>query len=489
MANLKSLVKDTAIYGMSSIVGRFLNYLLVPLYTNVISAESGGYGVVTNLYSYVALIMAFLTFGMETTFFRYANDEKENPDTVFSTTMAMVSSLALTFLAIVFIFVNPLCDAIGYANHHDYVLMMASVVTLDAIQSIPFCYLRFKKRPIKFAFIKLLFIAMNISLNLIYFISLKKTDVFYVFSLNLACTALMSVFFIPEIISVKWKVDFSLLFRMFHYSWPILVLSVTAVLNQAFDKIIFPWAYTRTGEYTIDEANTQLGIYGACVKVALIMAMITQAFRYAYEPIVFAKSKDGDSKEYYAVAMKYFVIFTLFAFLCVVGYLDILKYVIAKDYHDGLNTVPIVMAAEIMMGIYFNLSFWYKLIDKTFWGTVFSLTGCLVLVAVNIVFVPKYGYMACAWGGFSAYATAMTLCYIVGRFKNPIDYDLKCIGTYILITTVFFAIMHVLPDYVASVPLRLAINTVIILLFVAHIIYHDLPLASLPVIGKYFRKK
>ena len=488
MANLKSLVKDTAIYGMSSIVGRFLNYLLVPLYTNVISAESGGYGVVTNLYSYVALIMAFLTFGMETTFFRYANDEKENPDTVFSTTMAMVSSLALTFLAIVFIFVNPLCDAIGYANHHDYVLMMASVVTLDAIQSIPFCYLRFKKRPIKFAFIKLLFIAMNISLNLIYFISLKKTDVFYVFSLNLACTALMSVFFIPEIISVKWKVDFRLLFRMFHYSWPILVLSVTAVLNQAFDKIIFPWAYTRTGEYTIDEANTQLGIYGACVKVALIMAMITQAFRYAYEPIVFAKSKDGDSKEYYAQAMKYFVIFTLFAFLCVIGYLDILKYVIAKDYHDGLNTVPIVMAAEIMMGIYFNLSFWYKLIDKTFWGTVFSLTGCLVLVAVNIVFVPKYGYMACAWGGFSAYATAMTLCYIVGRFKNPIEYDLKSIGTYVLITTLFFVAMQLSAYYVVSVPLRLVINTVLILLFVAHVIYHDLPLASLPVIGKYFRK-
>ncbi len=489
MANLKSLVKDTAIYGMSSIVGRFLNYLLVPLYTNVISAESGGYGVVTNLYSYVALIMAFLTFGMETTFFRYANDEKENPDTVFSTTMAMVSSLALTFLAIVFIFVNPLCDAIGYANHHDYVLMMASVVTLDAIQSIPFCYLRFKKRPIKFAFIKLLFIAMNISLNLIYFISLKKTDVFYVFSLNLACTAFMSVFFIPEVISVKWKVDFSLLFRMFHYSWPILVLSVTAVLNQAFDKIIFPWAYTRTGEYTIDEANTQLGIYGACVKVALIMAMITQAFRYAYEPIVFAKSKDGDSKEYYAVAMKYFVIFTLFAFLCVVGYLDILKYVIANDYHDGLNTVPIVMAAEIMMGIYFNLSFWYKLIDKTFWGTIFSLTGCLVLVAVNIIFIPKYGYMACAWGGFSAYATAMTLCYIVGRFKNPIEYDLKSIGTYVLITALFFVAMQLSAYYVVSVPLRLVINTVLILLFVAHVIYHDLPLASLPVVGKYFRKK
>ena len=489
MANLKSLVKDTAIYGMSSIVGRFLNYLLVPLYTNVISAESGGYGVVTNLYSYVALIMAILTFGMETTFFRFANDDKETPDTVFSTTMAMVSSLSIAFLAFVFIFINPIGEFTNYPDHHNYILMMATVVTLDAIQSIPFCYLRYKKRPIKFAFLKLLFIFINISLNLFYFLWLEKTDVFYVFSINLACTSVITFFFVPEIMSVKWKVDFKLLMRMFHYSWPILVLSITAVLNQAFDKIIFPWAYTRTGEYTIDEANTQLGIYGACVKVALIMAMITQAFRYAYEPIVFAKSKDGDSKEYYAQAMKYFVIFTLFAFLCVIGYLDVLKYVIGKDYHDGLNTVPIVMVAEIMMGIYFNLSFWYKLIDKTYWGSIFSLTGCLVLVGVNVLFIPKYGYMACAWGGFAAYATAMTLCYIVGRFKNPIEYDLKSIGSYVLITAVFFAIMHVLPDYVASVPLRLAINTVIILLFVAHVIYHDLPLASLPVIGKYFRKK
>ncbi len=489
MASLKALVKDTAIYGMSSIVGRFLNYLLVPLYTNVISAESGGYGVVTNLYSYVALIMAFLTFGMETTFFRFANDEKEDSQSVFSTAMATVSSLALVFLACIFIFIEPIGEYTGYSDHHNFIYMMASVVTLDAIQSIPFCYLRFKKRPIKFAFVKLFFIFMNIGLNLFYFLWLEKTDVFYVFSINLACTAILSFFFIPELVSIKWNVDLTLLRRMLKYSWPILILSVTAVLNQALDKIIFPWAYTRGGDFTVHEAEVQLGIYGACVKVAMIMAMITQAFRYAYEPIVFAKSKEGDSKEYYGLAMKYFVIFTLFAFLCVVGYMDILKHIIGAEYREGLATVPIVMAAEIMMGIYFNLSFWYKLIDETLWGALFSVVGCCVLVAVNIIFVPKYGYMACAWGGFSAYATAMSLCYIVGRFRNPIKYDIKSIGMYVLITALFFVIMTNLPDFVESFILRIIINTVLIILFVAHIIYHDLPLASIPVIGKKFRNK
>ena len=489
MANLKSLVKDTAIYGMSSIVGRFLNYLLVPLYTNVFPAENGGYGVITNIYSYTALILPLLTFGMETTFFRYANDDKEKPDTVFSTTLAMVSTLSILFLALVFIFIDPIGFYTNYPNHHEYLLIMGTCVAIDSIQAIPFCYLRFRKRPIKFALIKLLFIAMNVSLNVIYYIVLKKTEVYYVFAINLACTSLLTFFFIPELFSIKWKVDLRLLFRMFSYSWPIFILSVTAVLNQALDKIIFPWAYTLNGENDIESANSQLGIYGACVKIAMIMAMITQAFRFAYEPIVFAKSRDADSKEYYGVAMKYFIIFTLFAFLCVIGYLDILKFVIGEDYHEGLKVVPIVMAAEIMMGIYFNLSFWYKLIDKTYWGTIFSLMGCLVLAAVNIIFIPKYGYMACAWGGFSAYATAMTLCYIVGRFKNPIEYDLKSIGTYVLITALFFVAMQLSAYYVVSVPLRLVINTVLILLFVAHVIYHDLPLASLPVIGKYFRKK
>ena len=488
MASLKKLLSDSVIYGLSSIVGRFLNYLLVPLYTHVISAASGGYGVVTNIYAYTALILVLLTFGMETTFFRFANKEEENPDTVFSTTMGMVCTLSVLFLAAVFLFIDPIAEAMGYADHHSYIQMMAICVTLDAIQAIPFSLLRYRKRPIKFAALKLFFIIVNIGLNLLYFVVLGKTDVFYVFSLNLACTALITFFFIPELLSVRWTFDRNLLRRMFKYSWPILVLGIAGVLNQTLDKMLFPWAYTHTGLHTVAEAKVQLGIYGACVKVAMIMAMITQAFRYAYEPIVFSKAKDKDSKEYYAVAMKFFIIFTLFAFLCVMGYIDILKHIIRDDYYGGLDTIPIVMAAEIMMGIYFNLSFWYKLVDKTIWGAWFSFAGCAVLVAVNILFVPQYGYMACAWGGFAGYATAMVLSYIVGQRLNPIQYDLRGIFRYTFLTLILFLVMQYLPQS-WPVWLRLILNTILIFLFLLEVVHRDLPLHSLPVIGKKFKKK
>ncbi|MBO4431828.1 MAG: lipopolysaccharide biosynthesis protein, partial [Bacteroidaceae bacterium] len=434
-----------------------------------------------NIYAYTALALAILTFGMETTLFRFANKEGEKPDTVFSTAITVVSVLSVLFLGSVFGFITPISESLGYAEHPEYLLMMATVVVLDSIQAMPFSYLRFQKRPIKFASLKMLFILLNIGLNVLYFVVLGKTEVFYVFCINLWCTGLISFFFIPDFFKVKWQFDFALLKRMLSYSWPILVLAIAGVLNQTVDKIIFPLVCSEA------DAKAQLGVYGACVKVAMIMAMITQAFRYAYEPIVFSKAKDKDSKEYYAVAMKYFIIFTLFAFLCVMGYMDILKHIIGEEYREGLVTVPIVMAAEIMMGIYFNLSFWYKLIDKTIWGAWFSLTGCAVLVTINVVFIPKYGYMACAWGGFAGYATAMTLSYFVGQRLNPIQYDLKGIFTYILLAAALFVAMIFLPD-TWPVWLRLLINSILIVLFLLEIIHKDLPLHSLPVIGKKFKK-
>jgi O-antigen/teichoic acid export membrane protein len=268
---------------------------------------------------------------------------------------------------------------------------------------------------------------------------------------------------------------------MLSYSWPILVLGVAGILNQTADKIIFPLVYNEA------DGTAQLGVYGACVKVAMIMAMITQAFRYAYEPIVFSKAKEKDSKDYYAHAMKYFVIFTLLAFLCVVGYMDILKYIIGADYREGLVVVPIVMAAEIMMGIYFNLSFWYKLIDKTVWGAFFSFAGCVVLVAVNVFFIPQYGYMACAWGGFAGYATAMLLSYIVGQRINPIQYDLKSILSYVLLAAVLYVAMCCQPE-TWSCWVRLILNTGLIAIFMIEVVRKDLPLHSLPFIGKKFQK-
>ena len=479
MANLKSLAKDTAIYGLSSIVGRFLNYLLVPLYTYYMPHETGDYGVSTNIYAYTALILVLLTFGMETTLFRFANDERYQPDTVFSTAMATVGSLTAVFLLLIFGFIGSISSALGYAEHPDYLLMMAVVVALDALQAIPFSYLRFQKRAIRFASLKMLFILLNIAMNVIYFVVLGKTSVFYVFFINLLCTGLITFFFLPDLFRIHWKFDGQLLKTMFSYSWPILILGIAGILNQVADKIIFPLVYPDQSQ-----ANVLLGDYGSCVKIAMIMAMITQAFRYAYEPIVFAKSKDADKTEYYASAMKYFLIFTLLAFLCVMGWMPVLQYIIGARYREGLGVVPIVMAAEIMMGVYFNLSFWYKLIDKTIYGAWFSLAGCIVLFAVNILFIPEYGYWACAWGGVAGYGTAMVLSYIIGQQKNPIPYPMKDLAIYVLATAVLFAVMQLLPDSWSDL-LKLAVNTLLIALFAALIVKRDFPLSRIPIIGKY----
>ena len=488
MANMKSLAKDTAIYGLSSIVGRFLNYLLVPLYTAKLSAASGGYGVITNMYAYTALILVLLTFGMETTFFRFSNKEGEEPQKVYSTILTAVGFTAVVFVALVFTFISPLADVMGYAEHPSYIWVMAMTVAIDAFQCIPFAYLRHKKKAIKFAALKMLFIVMNILLNIVFFVALPALytsypdeigkiydptiGAGYAFYINLACTASITFCFYKELTGFRYVFDRELMKRMFSYSWPILILGIAGILNQTADKILFPYIYK--GE----NAHEQLGIYGAASKIAMIMAMITQAFRYAYEPFVFGKSKDKDNRETYAKAMKFFIIFTLLAFLTVVGYLDILKHIIGQDYWSGLKVVPIVMAAEIMMGIYFNLSFWYKLIDKTIWGAWFSGIGCAVLIIVNVVFVPQYGYMACAWAGFAGYATAMTLSYFVGQKYYLIKYDLAGIGKYVVLALICFALMKLGRDYISGLWVVVP-NTLLILLFLAYIVKKDFPLTPI----------
>lgn len=487
MASLKSLAKDTAIYGLSSIIGRFLNYLLVPLYTASISAASGGYGVITNMYAYTALILVILTYGMETTFFRFVNKEGEDAHKVYTTVLSMVGCTSLLFVALVFIFLHPLSSAMGYADHPAYVWTMFVTVAIDAFQCIPFAYLRYQKRPLKFAALKMLFIIGNMAMNIAYFGFMGGSDVEYAFYINIICTSTMTIFFYKELKEgfsgpyASWAETKVLIKKMLGYSWPILVLGIAGILNQTADKILFPYIYEK------GDAHTQLGIYGAASKIAMIMAMITQAFRYAYEPFVFGKAKDKDNRQTYASAMKYFVIFTLLAFLVVVGYLDVLRHIIGRDYWDGLKVVPIVMAAEIMMGVYFNLSFWYKLIDKTIWGAYFSGIGCAVLIAINIIFVPIYGYIACAWAGFAGYGTAMILSYFVGQKKYPINYPVKEIMIYVVLSLILFAGMTEANRYF-STAIACLINTVLILIFAAYLVKKDFPLKSLPVIGKYFRK-
>ena len=482
MGKLTTIFKDTAIYGLSSIIGRFLNYLLVPLYTAQLSAASGGYGIITNIYAYVALVLVLLTFGMETTYFRFTNKTHTDSEVVYGTTLISVGTVSLLFAVVVLLLLGPISHFMGYGDHPEYVGVMAVTVAIDSFLCIPFAHLRQQKKAMKFAALKLLNIVVSILLNLIYFAWMDGKDVGYVFYINLVCTAMLAVCLITEYTGFRWRLDTTLLRTMLGYSWPILILGVAGILNQTADKMLFPYIYEGS------DGLKQLGIYGACSKIAMIMAMITQAFRFAYEPIVFAGVKDKDQHEMYAKAMKYFIIFTLLAFLIVVGYMDILKILIIRntDYWVGVKVVPIVMAAEIMMGIYFNLSFWYKITDKTIWGAIFSGIGCAVLLVVNIIFVPRYGYMACAWGGFAGYGVAMLVSYFVGQKYYPLDYPLKEILLYVLLAGAFFALMQATAEW--PMLYSLALNTLLILVFVAYIVKRDLPLSSLPVIGKKFKK-
>lgn len=481
---LKTLVKDTAIYGISSIVGRFLNYLLVPLHTTKIIAESGGYGVVSNVYAYTALLMAILTFGMETTFFRFSNKEGEDSHKVYGTTLWLVGGTSALFCILCLLFNAPISALMGYSDHPEYIACMTTIVSLDALQSILFARLRGQHRPVKFMALKMSFILLSVLLNLFIFLGAPaiytahpeciswwynpEYSVGYIFFINLICTIIVTFGFIPELRGFTYGFDHKLAIRMLKYALPILVLSIAGILNQVADKITYRFIVPGA------EGDIQLGIYGACTKIAMIMALLTQAFRYAYEPFVFGKSRDKDNREMYATTMKYFIIFTLLAFLAVVFYMDILKYLIGSTYWEGLRVVPIVMMAEIFMGIYFNLSFWYKLRDKTYWGAIMSVIACAVLLGINFIFVPRYGYVACAWGGLAGYGTAMLLSYFIGQHYYPIRYDIKGISVYFALALVMFAISQILP--INNAWARMSINTLMLVLFIAYIIKHDLPL-------------
>ncbi len=481
MAELKSLVKDTAIYGVSSIVGRFLNYLLVPIYTLSLPATSGGYGVITNLYSITALLLVLLTCGMETGFFRFANKQEEDPKRVYATTLLTVSGISLSFLTICLIFLHPIAGVMGYGANPWYLGMMLIIIAMDAIQSIPFAYLRYQKKAIRFASLKMLFIIVSIVLNIVYFVVLKGQNVGAAFFINLICTSVVTLCLIPQFRGFTYVWDKALAHRMLRYSAPIIVLGVAGIINQVGDKIIFPFVYPDKAE-----ADVQLGIYGATSKIAMIMAMFTQAFRFAYEPFVFGKSQEKDNRQMYAQAMKFFIIFALLAFLAVMYYLDFLKFLIGSGYWAGLKVVPIVMVAEIFMGIYFNLSFWYKLTDDTRWGAYFSLTACTIVILMNIFLIPIYGYMACAWAGFTGYAIAMLLSYFVGQKKYPIKYDMTSIGKYTALTITLFLVGYVI-DY-GNLWLTMLIRTLLLLFFVGYIIKHDLPLKQIPIVNRFIKK-
>ena len=478
---MKSLAKDTAIYGISSIVGKFLNYLLVPLYTYVLT-QTADYGIVTNLYAWTALLLVILTYGMETGFFRFANREGYDSASVYKTTLLTLLTTSTLFAVVCVLLRQPIANLMGYEAHASFIAMMAVTVALDAFSCIPFAYLRYQKRAILFAGLKLLFVILNIAFNLLFLIVLGKHDVTYVFVSNILATAIQTAILVPFTLPKGGRYSLSLLGELLHYSLPLLILGIAGIMNQTLDRILFPYLYV--GE----DAQAQLGIYGACFKVAMVMMMFTQAFRYAYEPFVFSKHKDRQSVGAYADAMKYYIIFSFLILLMVTCWLDIFCYIIGPAYWEGLKIVPIVLWTYVFQGVYFNLSFWYKLKDETRWGAYFSLIGLAITLLIQILGVPQWGYMASCGSSLVCYLVIMLISYWIGQKKMPIPYDIKQIGKYFLLTLVLLVSYRMNADYIDATWEHLLWGTVVVAIYVWYMVRNDFPLSALPVVGKYFKK-
>jgi len=445
----KKLAGDTAIYGVSSIVGRFLNWWLVPYYSFLFLPQQ--YAVVTNLYAYVAFFLVLLTYGMETSFFRYAS-KSEDPEKIYSTSLISMFFTTVIFVLLAASFKEKIASLIQYPDHPEYILWFAIILGIDAFTSIPFARLRLNNRPIKFAFIRLVFIAFNIGFNL-FFLSLcpklmehnpgsivkyiysPEIGVGYVFISNLLASSITFILLLPEILRISFQFDKRLLKQMLSYAFPILIVGLSGVVNQNIDKILLPFLIPEH-----KDPMFQLGVYGANFKLAVLMNMFIQAFRYAFEPFFFSHSGAKNDQQVYATIMKYFVIFGLLIFLGMVLYIDIIKVIIDKEYHVGLKVVPLVLMANLFFGIYFALSLWYKLKDMTRYGAYIALTGAGITLGLNILLIPVMGYMGSAIAIFVCFLVMMIISYFYGQKYYPVPYNLKRIGLYFFLAAIIYFI-------------------------------------------------
>lgn len=475
MNPLKRLAGQTAVYGLSSILGRFLGYLLVPLYTRVFQQYE--YGTVIELYSYVAVFLVILTYGMETAFFRFS--EKYERKKVFGTALNSILSSSSLFLILIVIFNSEVANLIKYPENGIYIIYVALVLFFDSINTIPFAKLRADNKAGKFVTIKLLGIFSNIALNLILLLLipflLKTFDsqfihkafsfwneadrIDYILFSNVFSSALQTILFLPVLLKTKLSFELFLLKKMLFYAFPLLIFGLAGVLNEMLDRILL--------KYLLPEniAMSQVGIYGAVYKVAMLMTIFTQAFRYAAEPFFFQYEKEKDSKEIYARLLNYFVIISGLIFLGAMLYIDIVILFIGEEFRVGKHVIPILLFANIFLGIYYNLSIWYKLTNKTKYGAILSFIGLSITVALNIYWIPKIGYLGSAWATFVCYASMMLLSFIFGRKFYPVKYNYPKIIFYLL--TAYLIYLLTLQFDFEAIYLKYIVNTFLILFYLA----------------------
>lgn len=454
---IKKLAGETAVYGLGTMVPRFLNYLLVPLYTIYVFTKAE-YGQVTLLYSYVAILLVLLTCGMETAFFRYANKSRD-AKSVFNTATSSVLITSGFFLLIIFVFSADISRLIQYPSNNEYVLIISLIIAIDAITALPFAYLRYKNKAVKFSSIRIISVVITISLNLVFLVVIpnyygenfralpiyRSTSlVTFVFIANLIGSLSTLLMLSKEFRNFRFKIDIVLLKKLLVYGLPILIISLSFMITEVADKILLKYLLPNKLE-----ADAQLGIYAACYKLAIIMMLFIQMFRYAAEPFFFSEAEKKNAKESYSKVMTLFVAFTWFIFLLVVLYINLFKHFIGEAFWPGLKIIPIILAAKLFLGIFYNLSVWYKLTNKTRYGAVVAIIGGLITIILNIVVIPIYGYMGSAWVNFATYFTIMIISYIWGRKIYRINYEFNKILLYTFMAMVIYLISVYLPVFQA----------------------------------------
>jgi O-antigen/teichoic acid export membrane protein len=490
MNPIKKLAGQTAIYGIPSILGRILGYLLVPLYTRVFLP--GEYGTVNVFYSYASLLMVILTYGMETAFFRFNEQEKEK-EGVFSTGMISLLVTSSIFLVLVSFYAGPVARWIEYPDHKEYVIWFGWILALDAVCSIPFARLRAQNKASRFAWIKMVNIAMNIGLNLFFLLLvpyLKKKGfatglislfyhpgwgIEYIFISNLAASAITLILLFPEILGMKWKIHPDLWKRMLIYAFPLLFAGMAGIVNETFDRLLLRYLLPK------DIATYQVGIYAACYKISILMTIFIQAYKYAAEPFFFAQAKEKDAKLVYARIMDYFIITVSVIFLVTMLFLDdfIMPVLVGEKYWEGKGVIPVLMLANLFLGVYYNLSIWYKLTGKTAWGAWLSAIGAVITLVLNFWWIPLssdhliYGYYGSAWATFICYGSMMILSYLIGQKYFPVRYNLLKFCLYLGLAVGLYFISTLV--HIESLILSISFHILLVVAFFAVVVFIEKP--------------
>jgi O-antigen/teichoic acid export membrane protein len=475
---IKKLAGQTVIYGLSSIVPRFLSYFLVPLYTHVFEPDK--YGIVADLYGLVVILNIVLTYGLETAYFWFSKNEKE-ADRVYSTSLISLISTSSIFILLTIFFAQPVANYLQYPTHPEYIWWFGIIIGVDSLCAIPFVKLRRENKAMKFASIKLFSVILNVLLTILFIVVFPLMEkhgivlprilyspnigVGYIFIANII-SSLATLILLYKDFDVKLRFDVALWRRMLVYALPLLVAGLAGGINDAIDRQFLKFMLPHNVN-----AMAHLGIYFANMKIAVILVVFIQTFRFAAEPFFFGYEKEKDSREVFADIMKYFVIFCLIIFIGTQANLSWIKYFVGSKYWLGLGIVPLMLLSNLFVGIYLNLSIWYKLSGKTLYGAYIILIGSALTILINYLFVPTYGFWASSYARLVCYVIMTVICYILGQKFYPIPYKLKEISLYFLISMCFLIPFHFLSGYHASI--QVLINNTLLAVFIYFILKRE----------------